>query len=121
MNHGSFLTENQIDEWVRGNSQIAQGIIVDLIWRLALATWTPRMGRAIGLTAGLYVVVTIASVPVGIALFGNGPGRIGSGVASASPFWGVGFTSALFGGTSGAGLRMETQAAWIAAACCWPR
>ena len=30
---------------------------------LALATWLPRMGRAIGLTAGLYVVVLIGADP----------------------------------------------------------
>jgi len=30
---------------------------------LALATWMPRTGRVIGLTAGLYVIVTIASIP----------------------------------------------------------
>jgi ABC-type transport system involved in multi-copper enzyme maturation permease subunit len=82
---------------------------------LALATWTPRMGRAIGLTAGIYVIVTIVSIPLGVGVFGDGPGMIGSGVASASPFWGVGFSSAVFGGNSGAGQTMERQAAWIAA------
>ena len=30
---------------------------------LALATWMPRMGRAVGLTAGLYVVVLIGGHP----------------------------------------------------------
>jgi hypothetical protein len=75
----------------------------------------PRIGRAIGLTTGLYVIVAIASVPLGLAFFGNGPGKNGPGIASASPFWGVGFNSALFGGGGGTGQKMETQAAWIAA------
>src|SRR6185437_14825982 len=38
---------------------------------LALATWLPRMDRAIGLTAGLYVFVLIAAVPVGRIVFSN--------------------------------------------------
>jgi hypothetical protein len=79
---------------------------------LALATWLPRMDRAIGLTAGLYVVVTIAAIPVGM-FFGDGPSEAGAGFASASPFWGVGFSSALFGGTAGPGHDFEGQAAWL--------
>lgn len=38
MNYPGFITENQLDGWVRGNSQIAQGIIVELIWRLVSAS-----------------------------------------------------------------------------------
>src|SRR3954471_19672714 len=60
---------------------------------LALATWMTRMGRAIGLTAGLYVVVTIASIPLGKILFGSRSHQAGVGFSSASPFWGVGYTS----------------------------
>ncbi len=80
---------------------------------LALATWLPRMGRAIGLTAGLYVVVLIAAVPVGMILFGKGPSGAGDGFAAASPFWGVGFSSAMFGGTAGPGHEIGKQAAWL--------
>src|SRR5262249_19318257 len=68
---------------------------------LALATWLPRMGRAIGLTAGLYVVVLIGTIPLAGILFGRGNGTAWSGFAAASPFWGVGFSSAMFGGTAG--------------------
>ena len=80
---------------------------------LALATWLPRMGRAIGLTAGLYVVVLIGAIPVGTILFGKGPSGARDGFAAASPFWGVGFSSAVFGGTAGPGHEIEKQAAWL--------
>lgn len=33
-----MVTENQLDEWVRGNAQDAQGVIVELIWRLVSAS-----------------------------------------------------------------------------------
>lgn len=80
---------------------------------LALATWLPRMGRVIGLTAGCYVVVLIAAVPVGMILLGDGPTGLGGGFAAASPFWGVGFSSALFGGTAGPRQEMGRHAVWL--------
>lgn len=41
-----LITENQLDEWVRGNSRTAQGIIVELVWRLvAAASPRPRERR----------------------------------------------------------------------------
>jgi hypothetical protein len=72
------------------------------------------MGRAIGLTAGLYVVVTIGAIPFGTILFGKGPSGARDGFAAASPFWGVGFSSAVFGGTAGPRHDIEKQAAWLA-------
>lgn len=33
-----IVTENQLDEWVRGNAQAAQGRIVELVWRLVAAS-----------------------------------------------------------------------------------
>ena len=36
-----IVTENQLDEWVRGNVHVAQGVIVELIWRLVAAS-SPR-------------------------------------------------------------------------------
>jgi hypothetical protein len=71
------------------------------------------MGRAIGLTAGLYVVVLIGAIPVGTILFGKSPSGAGAGFASASPFWGIGFSSAMFGGAAGSGLEIDKQAAWL--------
>lgn len=36
-----LITENQLDEWVRGNVRDAQGVIVELVWRLVAAS-SPR-------------------------------------------------------------------------------
>ena len=36
-----LITENQLDEWVRGNARDAQGVIVELVWRLVAAS-SPR-------------------------------------------------------------------------------
>jgi hypothetical protein len=80
---------------------------------LALATWLSRMDRAIGLTAGLYLIVLIGAVPAGRLFFGDGPDGSGAGFAAASPFWGVGFSSAMFGGTAGPQHDMSKQAAWL--------
>jgi hypothetical protein len=33
-----IITENQLDEWVRGNARDAQGVIVELVWRLVAAS-----------------------------------------------------------------------------------
>ncbi|MGP8284261.1 MAG: hypothetical protein ACLQT6_16305 [Desulfomonilaceae bacterium] len=38
MNRENFLTENQLDQWVRFNARIAQGVIVELVWRLVAAS-----------------------------------------------------------------------------------
>ena len=36
--HNRIVTENQLDEWVRGNTREAQGLIVELVWRLVVAS-----------------------------------------------------------------------------------
>jgi hypothetical protein len=36
--HNRIVTENQLDEWVRGNAREAQGLIVELVWRLVAAS-----------------------------------------------------------------------------------
>jgi hypothetical protein len=38
MIHSGIITENQLDEWVRGNSEKAQGMTVELVWRLVAAS-----------------------------------------------------------------------------------
>lgn len=46
MLHSRIITENQLDEWVRGNHQRAQGQIVELVWRLVAASIpNPRYRR----------------------------------------------------------------------------
>lgn len=80
---------------------------------LALATWIPRMGRAIGLTTGLYIMTLIGAGLTGMLLFGPSRGSAGFGLASASPFWGVAFSSAVFGEGVGPGPRIGPQAAWV--------
>ena len=37
MTSSRFVTENQLDQWVRGNALRAQGIVVELVWRLVAA------------------------------------------------------------------------------------
>jgi len=81
---------------------------------LALATWSPRTGWAVGLTAGLYIVVLIGAVAVGSLLFGRGPHHDEFGIAAASPFWGVGYSSALFGGSVAPRDDLGRHAAWLA-------
>jgi ABC-type transport system involved in multi-copper enzyme maturation permease subunit len=95
-----------------GGLVIAYGAAITSLG-LALATWLPRMGRVIGLTAGLYVVVLIGAIPVATILFGEGPTGAREGFAAASPFWGVGFSSAKFAGMAGPGRNFGGQAAWL--------
>lgn len=41
-----LINENQLDEWVRANAKMAQGIIVELVWRLVAASCpNPRERR----------------------------------------------------------------------------
>jgi hypothetical protein len=58
--------------------------------------------------------VTIGAIPVGTILFGKGPSGVRDGFSAASPFWGVAFSSAVFGGTAGPRHDIEKQAAWLA-------
>lgn len=39
----NLVTENQLDQWVRGNAQDAQRVIVELVWRLVAAS-SPKPG-----------------------------------------------------------------------------
>jgi ABC-type transport system involved in multi-copper enzyme maturation permease subunit len=53
---------------------------------LAMATWLARLGRAVGMTVGLYVTVTVGAFCTLLMNFGNH----GNGLAMASPFVWVG-------------------------------
>ncbi|MHC5542973.1 ABC transporter permease, partial [Singulisphaera rosea] len=80
---------------------------------LALAIWIPRMGRAIALTSGLYIISLVGAVPFGMLLFGRSSQSLAFGVASASPFFGVGFSNAIFSGEGGPKDMIEPQAIWL--------
>jgi hypothetical protein len=56
---------------------------------LALATWVPRLGRAVGLCVAAHVGVTVGWVVFAILLTRGAPGLTGPGLASFSPFVGV--------------------------------
>jgi len=44
------ITENQLDEWVRANSREAQGMVVELVWRLLAASCPKPLERRFPLT-----------------------------------------------------------------------
>jgi hypothetical protein len=56
---------------------------------LALATWVPHLGRAVGLCAAAHVGVTVGWAAFALLLTGGAPGLTGPGLASFSPFGGV--------------------------------
>jgi ABC-type transport system involved in multi-copper enzyme maturation permease subunit len=56
---------------------------------LALATWVPRLGRAVGLSVSAHVGVTVGWVVFIMILTPRAPGLTGPGLASFSPFLGV--------------------------------
>ncbi len=69
-----------------GGLVIAQGAAVTSLG-IAFATWSPRVDRALILSASVAVFVTVAWVPLALALF---PGEdVGLGLAAASPLVGM--------------------------------
>jgi hypothetical protein len=55
---------------------------------LALATWLSRLGRAVGLTVTVYVLVTVGWLFLAMML--SGPRPVGEALMMASPFFFVG-------------------------------
>ena len=78
---------------------------------LALATWMPRMGHAVGTTVGLYTMMCTGWIPMSFIIFGDGPGDEGPGVAAGSPPMGVAIYSSLLAG-DGPGHEFVGQTAW---------
>jgi ABC-type transport system involved in multi-copper enzyme maturation permease subunit len=66
---------------------------------LALATWIRQVGRVIALSVAAVVAVTVGSLPVIMVLFPHGD--FGACVAMVSPFFGIGFFSAVIAGPPG--------------------
>lgn len=60
---------------------------------LAMATWFPRLGRAIGCTVGIYVVFSVGWIFAIVSLFPHAEGP-GPGLAIGSPFFGFAFGTA---------------------------
>src|SRR5205823_3753875 len=79
---------------------------------LALATWVPRVDRALVLSAAVSVLVTVAVVPLSFFLFQDQ--RLGLAMASASPLLGVGALTSV--------MATASTAEWpryVAAALFW--
>ncbi|HZW34305.1 MAG TPA: ABC transporter permease subunit [Isosphaeraceae bacterium] len=73
---------------------------------IALATWVPRLDRALTLSAAASVFVTVAWVPL-VFLLCQDNKALGMGLASASPLFGVGlFTSAIAGTSPASGTSL---------------
>jgi ABC-type transport system involved in multi-copper enzyme maturation permease subunit len=64
---------------------------------LALATWIPQPSRVLALCVGTVVGVTVGSIPMAMILCGDR--EVGGYVAMASPFFGVGYFSAVIEGS----------------------
>jgi ABC-type Na+ efflux pump permease subunit len=56
---------------------------------LAVATWVPRLGRAVGLSVASHVGITVGWVVFIAMCTPKAPGLLGPGLASFSPFMGV--------------------------------
>ena len=65
---------------------------------LALATWMPRIGLAVGTTVGLYTMMCIGWIPLCFVIFGDSLRDEGIGVVAGSPLMGVGIYSVLLAG-----------------------
>jgi ABC-type transport system involved in multi-copper enzyme maturation permease subunit len=80
---------------------------------LALATWVSRLGRAVGLTVTLYVLVTVGWLF--IAMMVHGPGHHGEGLLMGSPFFWVGEMSWELTRSRGAIENFEWAFIWLIA------
>jgi ABC-type transport system involved in multi-copper enzyme maturation permease subunit len=81
--HGHWL-----GVWLAVSLVVSYGAMLTSLG-LALATWVPRPGRAVGLCAAAHVAITVGWVLTIAALTPGVPGLRGPGMASLSPFFGV--------------------------------
>jgi hypothetical protein len=88
---------------------LAQGAAVTSLG-IALATWVPRVDRALILAATATVLVTVAWVPLAFVLFGGD--SLSLGLASASPFLGVGLLTTSM--ARAAPAEWSVRAGWAA-------
>jgi ABC-type transport system involved in multi-copper enzyme maturation permease subunit len=80
---------------------------------IALATWIPRLDRALILSAAASVLLTVAWVPLAVFIFGSN--SLALGLASASPFLGVGVLTTEIAGASDSvwPVRVSWALFWI--------
>jgi ABC-type transport system involved in multi-copper enzyme maturation permease subunit len=82
---------------------------------LALATWIPRLGRAVAATVTIYVVVTAGVFFLFLAIWDD---PTGAGIATASPFMGPVYALVSFIGPPGFGDDVQNRfwlSSWILA------
>ena len=80
----TVVTENQLDNWVRANPQEAQGLIVELVWRLAAASSPSPLERRfpLGDSIGQHGPDGVLNVRIGYEPFvpeGHSHWEIGTG------------------------------------------
>ncbi len=92
---------------------LAEGAAVTSLG-IALATWVPRLDRAVTLSAAAAVFVTVAWVPLSFLLLPDNK-ALGASLASASPLFGLGLLTAEIARPSGHEwpIRVESALFWI--------
>ena len=97
----AFALANETGRWLGPllvvGVMLAYGAAVTSLG-LALATWVGRLSLALALCVGAVVGVTIGAIPMAMILFRNS-NELGPWAAMASPFFGVGYFSAMIGET----------------------
>jgi len=78
---------------------------------LAVATWCSRLGRAVGITVTLYVLVSVGWIFFAMMVYG--PGRQGEKLAMASPFFWAGEMTWEFGTLGAPAMKVDWAIFWI--------
>jgi ABC-type Na+ efflux pump permease subunit len=81
---------------------------------LALATWVPRLGRAVGLCVAAHVGVTVGWAVFAMLLTRRAPGLTGPGLASFSPFVGVVLSTAQMHPAKSSVFEWNQVVGWVA-------
>jgi ABC-type transport system involved in multi-copper enzyme maturation permease subunit len=81
---------------------------------LALATWVPRLSRAVGLCVAAHVGITVGWVVFAIIMTPGTPGLTGPGLASFSPFLGVMLPSLEMQFNRPSGSNWDEVVGWLA-------
>ncbi len=79
---------------------------------LFLATRVKKFGRAVGIAVACYLVVAVGSIPFFLVLFAS-PNDIEEHLCTMSPFYGVGYTTALLSGLTSSESELATQLIFV--------